>query len=115
MGPKLGAMRIDDYKYRFLDQPQGWFGPIVELGWPDIVNLRLDPLERTGINRGGTASSSLFAMEFYAHEFWRFVFAQQEVEKLAETFVEYPPMQGSTSFSLESVREQIKNVHQAGQ
>jgi arylsulfatase len=115
MGPKLGAIRIDDYKYRFLDQPQGWFGPTVELGWPDIVNLRLDPLERTGINRGGAASSSLFAMEFYAHEFWRFVFAQQEVEKLAETFVEYPPMQGSTSFSLESVREQIKNVHQAGQ
>jgi arylsulfatase len=23
----IGAVRIDDYKYRFIDQPQGWLGP----------------------------------------------------------------------------------------
>jgi arylsulfatase len=115
MGPKLGAVRIDDYKYRFLDQPQGWFGPVTELGWPDITNLRLDPLERTGVPRGGANSGSLFATgDWFASEFWRFVFAQQEIEKLAETFVEYPPIQGSASFNLEGIREQAKNI-QAGQ
>ena len=115
MGPKLGAIRIDDYKYRFLDQPQGWFGPVVELGWPDIVNLRLDPLERTGIIRGEATDGSLYAMEWYAYEFWRFVFAQQEVQKLAETFVEYPPIQGSASFNLENIRDQVRTFPQHGQ
>ena len=112
MGPQLGAIRIDDYKYRFLDQPNGWFGETVALGWPEITNLRLDPLERTGVPRSSN-SGSLFATEWYAHEFWRFVFSQQAVEELAETFVEYPPIQGSASFNLEGIKEQIKNV-QAG-
>ena len=25
-GPKLGALRIDDYKFQFFQQPQGWPG-----------------------------------------------------------------------------------------
>jgi len=39
----LGAVRIDDFKYRFLDQPNGWFGGTVKPDWPILVNLRLDP------------------------------------------------------------------------
>ncbi len=45
----LGAVRIDDYKYRFIDQPQGWLGGTVKLDWPILANLRLDPFERTGL------------------------------------------------------------------
>ena len=112
-GPKLGAIRVDDYKYRFLDQPQGWFGPTVQLGWPEITNLRLDPLERTGVPRGSPGSGSLFATEWFAHEFWRFVFANQEVENLAETFVDFPPLQGSSSSNLPEIKEQIKQAMQA--
>ena len=44
----LGAVRIGDYKYRFIDQPQGWLGGTVKVDWPMLTNLRLDPLERTG-------------------------------------------------------------------
>ena len=36
----LAAARIGDFKYTFLDQPPGWFGPKVKLDWPGIVNLR---------------------------------------------------------------------------
>jgi len=25
---KLGAVRVDNYKYQFIEQPKGWFGPI---------------------------------------------------------------------------------------
>ena len=25
---KLGAVRVDDWKYQFIDQPQGWIGPV---------------------------------------------------------------------------------------
>ena len=39
----LSAVRIDDYKYRFTDQPDGWLGGTVKVDWPILVNLRLDP------------------------------------------------------------------------
>jgi arylsulfatase len=45
----LAAARVDDYKYRFTDQPSGWFGPTVKVDWPIVTNLRLDPYERTGL------------------------------------------------------------------
>src|SRR5205807_4828704 len=38
----LAAVRIDDYKYRFTDQPGGWLGGTVKLDWPVLTNLRLD-------------------------------------------------------------------------
>ena len=97
----LGAIRIDDYKYRFIDQPNGWLGGSIKPDWPILVNLRLDPFERTGL------SGSLNFYEFYIHEFWRFTFVQQEVAKIAETFLEFPPMQKGASFNLEAVKEQI--------
>ncbi len=37
------------YKYRFIDQPSGWLGGTVKVDWPILVNLRLDPFERTGL------------------------------------------------------------------
>ena len=30
----VGAVRIDDYKYRFTDQPGGWLGATVKVDWP---------------------------------------------------------------------------------
>ena len=42
----VGAVRIDDYKFRLIDQPDGWLGGTVHLDWPVISNLRLDPFER---------------------------------------------------------------------
>ena len=30
----LGAVRIDDYKYRFIDQPGGWLGEKTKLTCP---------------------------------------------------------------------------------
>ena len=44
----LGAVRIDDFKYRFIDQPNGWLGAKVTVDVPYLTNLRLDPFERTG-------------------------------------------------------------------
>jgi arylsulfatase len=41
----------DDFKYRFTDQPNGWFGGTVKVDWPILVNLRLDPFERTNLSQ----------------------------------------------------------------
>jgi arylsulfatase A-like enzyme len=102
----LSAVRINDFKYRFTDQPNGWFGGTVKVDWPILVNLRLDPFERTGLNQ------SLFAANWWGNEFWRFVDVQQQVGKLAQTAIEFPPMQKGASFNLEVVKEQVeKAVH----
>ena len=46
--------------------------------------------------------------DFMAREFWRFVMVQQEVAKLAQTAIEYPPMQAPASFNLEAVKREIE-------
>jgi arylsulfatase A-like enzyme len=100
----LAAARIGDYKYVFIDQPDGWFGPKVNLDWPGIYNLRLDPFEKMNLNE------SLFAANWWAFEFWRFVFIQQEVAKLAKTATDFPPMQPGASFNLSAVKEKIEKA-----
>jgi len=98
----LGAVRIDDYKYRFIDQPNGWLGGTVKVDWPILVNLRLDPFERTGL------SGSLAFYNWFAYEFWRFVFVKQEIAKYAQTFIEFPPLQKGASFNLERLKEELE-------
>jgi arylsulfatase len=101
----LSAVRIDDYKYRFTDQPGGWLGGTVKVDWPILTNIRLDPFERTGLPSGDKGSLSFY--NWFVYEFWRFQFVQQEVAKLAQTAIEFPPMQKGASFNLEAVKEQI--------
>jgi arylsulfatase A-like enzyme len=97
----LGALRLDDHKYRFIDQPGGWFGGTVKPDWPILTNIRLDPFERTGM--GG----SIAYFNWFGFEFWRFVMVQEIVTSAAQSFVDFPPMQKSASFNLEGVKEQI--------
>jgi arylsulfatase len=47
---------------------------------------------------------------FFAREFWRFVQVQQEVAKLAQTAIEFPPMQAPASFNLEAVKRQVEET-----
>ncbi len=100
----LAAARIGDYKYTFISQPDGWFGPKVKLDWPGITNLRLDPFEKMGLGE------SLFAADWWAFEFWRFVFIQEQVAKLAKTALDYPPMQPGASFNLGDVKDKIEKA-----
>jgi arylsulfatase len=46
-------------------------------------------------------------MNFFMYEFWRFVFVQEEVGKLAMSAIEYPPMQKGASFNLDAVKAKI--------
>ena len=102
----IGAARIGDYKYSFLDQPEGWFGPKQQVNWPILTNLRADPFERC--NNFANCPSEM--MDFFAHEFWRFTFVQQRVGELAKTFVEFPPQQDSASFNLDQAKKKIKEM-----
>jgi arylsulfatase len=114
-GSKLGAIRIDDFKYQFYEQPYGWPGEKVTTDMPTIVNLRQDPFERTPSIRGENLNNlgGGYMNDFYAREFWRFVPVQERVAELAKTAIEFPPMQAPASFNLEAVKahidEAIKN------
>jgi len=103
----LGAVRLDDWKFRLIDQPDGWIGGTVHVDLPVLTNLRLDPYERMG-NVKGNVGSYLYMGDFYLHEFWRFVFLQQEVAKEAMTFIQFPPMQKGASFNLEAVKAELQ-------
>ena len=108
----LGAVRIDDFKYRFTDQPNGWLGATEKVDWPILVNLRLDPYERTGMPDG--KGGSLAYYNWFLYEFWRFVFVQQEVGKAAQSFIDFPPMQKGASFNMAAVKAQIEEAIAAG-
>jgi arylsulfatase A-like enzyme len=114
-GATLGALRIDDFKFQFYQQPYGWPGEKVTTDMPGIVNLRQDPFERTPSIRGETLNQmgGGYMNDFYAREFWRFVLVQQEVGKLAATAVDYPPMQAPASFNLEAVKRQVDEMLKA--
>jgi arylsulfatase len=109
----LGAVRIDDYKYRFIDQPNGWVGAKLHVDAPVLTNLRLDPYERLDYPVNGTLNGSQNYFQWFQYEFWRFVFVQQEVGKLAMTALQYPPMQKGASFNLDAVKAKIEEAMRA--
>ena len=109
-GPHLGALRIDDFKFQFIQQPYGWPGEKVTTDMPTITNIRQDPFERTSSVRGETLNNlgGGYMNEFYAREFWRFVVVQQTVAKLAATAIEFPPMQAPATFNLDAIKTEIE-------
>ncbi len=103
----VGAIRIDDYKFRFIDQPQGWLGEKTHPDVPYITNLRLDPFERTGWPMDGTKEGSQQYFDWFKYQFWRFVFVQQMMGKEIQTFLDYPPMQRGASFNLDAIKAEM--------
>ena len=81
----LGALRLDNFKYTFVEQGEGieaFSGPILPTGTIGIVNLKIDPFERTMLTQTNQTPAAL--QGFYLYEFWRFVFVQQQVAQFAQ-------------------------------
>jgi len=114
-GPHLGAIRIDDFKFRFFEQPYGWPGEKLTTDMPTIVNIRQDPFERTPSIRGQSLNNmgGGYMNDFMAREFWRFVVVQQTVGKLASTAIDYPPMQDPATFNLDAIKAKINEAMRA--
>jgi len=106
----LAAVRIDDFKYRFISQPGGWLGTKDHPDVPVLVNLRLDPFEHATFPGGDGNFGSYDYFNWFLYEFWRFVFVQQEVAKLAMSAIEFPPAQKGASFNLDAVKAKIADA-----
>jgi hypothetical protein len=72
-----------------------------------------------GSNRsgsGGNKTVGAFDVKGrYQYQFWRYVFVQQYVAKLAMTAIEFPPMQKGAGFNLDAVKEKIAEATKAQQ
>ncbi|HEU5432916.1 MAG TPA: arylsulfatase, partial [Thermomicrobiales bacterium] len=103
-GPTIGALRQDNFKYYFIQQGNGIAGLAGPIAKPQalwIVNLRIDPFERTLI---GNLDQTPAALEdFYMHEFWRITYVQQILLPFAQTFVDFPPQQAPASFNIDAI------------
>jgi hypothetical protein len=55
----------------------------------------------------------MIAYDWWAYECWRFVMLQDEVAKLAETAIAFPPMQPGASFNLEALKKHIAEKRNA--
>ena len=79
------------------------------------MNIRQDPFERTPAIRGETTNNGGlgYMMDFYAREFWRFVNVQQLVGKLAQSAIEFPPMQAPASFNLGAIKAKVEEAIKA--
>jgi arylsulfatase A-like enzyme len=109
-GPHLGALRLDDFKIQFFQQPQGWPGEKVATDMPTLINIRQDPFERTPSIRSENMNNlgGGYMNDFMAREFWRFVLVQKAVSDLAQTAIEFPPMQEAASFNIQGIKEKVE-------
>ncbi|WP_262966676.1 hypothetical protein [Methylobacter psychrophilus] len=69
-----GAVRIDNYKYRFIDQPGGWIGSKEHVDAPVLTNLRLDSFGRFDFPVNRTLNGAENYFQWFQYEFWRSVF-----------------------------------------
>ena len=53
-------------------------------------------------------NGSMAYYDWFATQFWRFVFVQQVVGSYAQTFIEFPPMQKGASFNMEAIKAKIQ-------
>jgi arylsulfatase A-like enzyme len=110
---KLGAVRVDNYKYQFIVQPQGWIGPVVYPNMPLLTNLRQDPFERMGWPANGFTNGSIAYWDSFKHEMWRFQIPGQIIAKYLPSFIEYPPMQAGANFSIQDLKEKVEAAQKA--
>jgi hypothetical protein len=55
----------------------------------------------------GKDNGSINYYDWFVTEFWRFVLAQQVVGKVAQSLIDFPPMQPGASFNMSAVKAAI--------
>jgi len=103
----LGAVRLDDFKFRFIDQANGWVGVKGQrtfLPSPTCASMRSSAW--AGRTRERSKGRQVIGIIYWA-EGWRFVFVQQVMGKEVQTFLDFPPMQHGASFNLDALKAQM--------
>jgi arylsulfatase len=108
----VGAVRIDDYKYRFIDQPNGWLGAKTQVDIPYLINcasIRLSARAGPTTERKKARSNTSIGSSSSSGALFS---SSRSMGKELQTFLDYPPMQKGASFNLEAVKaEMAKKMH----
>ena len=109
----VGAIQIDDYKFRFIDQPAGWLGEKII---PTCPTLPICVSIRSSGPAGLVTEQRMEGQQYFdwfKYQFWRFVFVQEMVAKELRTFLDFPPMQRGASFNLDAVKAEMAKKMEA--
>ena len=103
-------MRIDDFKYRFTDQPNGWFGATRRsIGRSSSISVWTRTSARVCQRQG-----SIAYYNWFVYEFWRLCFRAAGGRQARPEAIEFPPMQKGASFNIEAVKAQIETAITGG-
>ncbi|MCU4176893.1 arylsulfatase [Carboxylicivirga sp. N1Y90] len=107
-GGNLNAIRYDDWKLHFTIL-EGAINTAYrkQPAWPILINLRADPYETAW-------KESAMYIRWFADNMWTFVPAQQITGEFLQTFVEFPPVQGS-SLGIDKVLQKLQTAPSPGQ
>jgi arylsulfatase len=110
-GDVLGV-RFDNWKVVFMEQRcqgtmQIWAEPFTRLRLPKLFNLRTDPYERAD------QTSNTYYDWFLKHDYILFA-AWTIVDKWAETFKEFPPIQRPNTFTIDDALRMLSEAASGG-
>ncbi len=117
-GKDPSAVRYGNWKMYFAmvsDEPTGAFTGVQPYHWTQIVNIRRDPFEtsigsqlKTLQGVGGALAGPLTA---YVYDWNMLPIGQALWLRELESYHDYPPMQDPSSYNLEDVIQQVKNLN----
>jgi arylsulfatase len=116
-GKDPSAVRYKNWKMYFAmvsDSPAGFVTGVVPYHWTQVVNIKRDPFEtsigqqqKTLMGVGGAIAAPATA---YQYDWNMLPIGQALWLKELETYVKFPPMQAPSSYNLEQVMQQVKEM-----
>ena len=96
------------------DDPSGFIAGVQPYHWTQVVNIKRDPFEtsigsqtKTLFGMGGAIAAPMTA---YVYDWNILPLGQQLWLRELESYRTYPPMQDPSSYNLEDVINQVKNM-----
>ena len=116
-GKDPSAVRFKNWKMYFAmvsDDPSGFIAGVQPYHWTQVVNIKRDPFEtsigsqvKTLMGVGGAIAAPMTA---YQYDWNILPIGQQLWLRELETYRDFPPMQDPSSYNLEDVIKQVKNM-----
>lgn len=116
-GKDPSAVRYKNWKMYFAmvsDSPQGFVLGVMPYHWTQVVNIKRDPFEtsigdqqKTLFGMGGAIASPSTA---YVYDWNLLPLGQQLWLRELETYVKFPPLQAPSSYNLEQVMQQVREM-----
>jgi arylsulfatase len=120
-GKDPSAVRYKNWKMYFAmvsDSPAGFVTGVIPYHWTQVVNIKRDPFEtsigqqeKTLMGTGGALAGPVTA---YQYDWNMLPIGQALWLRELETYVKFPPLQAPSSYNLDQVMQQVKEMKTNG-